>query len=73
MLQEMKFKTRIKFHYDPYHIISEKRLQARLSVYEHQEDKLLKKIIIKKHMNRLRYWKALDRHSHCPLAYLFPL
>ena len=44
MLQEMKFKIGVKLHYDTHHIISEKRLQASFSTYEHQEDPLLEKI-----------------------------
>lgn len=44
LLKYMKIQTRVKMHYNPYHIISEKRLQAKFSTYKHQGDQLLEKI-----------------------------
>lgn len=44
LLKNMKFQKGKKMHYDPYHVILEKREKIRISIYEHQADPELEKV-----------------------------
>jgi hypothetical protein len=62
LFQEMKLQVGVKIHYEPYHIILEKRIQANFSTYENQENQLLSKITIKDTWEKVKeilisYWK----------------
>ena len=37
-LKEMKFKVGVKMHYDPHHIILERRVQEKFLAYENEEN-----------------------------------
>ena len=42
-IKEMKFQVVTKMHYNPHHVISEKRLLSNISTYQDQENQLLEK------------------------------